>query len=138
MTADGERDPHDGMLQSSVAALLESTRAVTQLVSRTSSAGARAVWPTSIVEPVNHLLRSLRRMIEQAPHLTDEIDVLMGELQAKRLSIQAVTAELIVLDHQLEILEKTLSPVQTWSTQLTALQHSLTHSLDADLVVTGS
>ncbi len=130
MSTDNEHHTRNSRLQSSLDVLLESTRSVTQLVARTGSAGARAVLPDSVLEPVNRMLTSLRAMAEQAPLLTDEIDVLMSELQAKRLSIQAVTAELVVLDQQLEILERTMSPVQSWSTQLKSVQHSLMHALD--------
>lgn len=130
MSTDDDHATRSSRLQSSIDVLVESTRSVTQLVARTGSAGARAVLPTSVLEPVNRMLSSLRSMAEQAPLLTDEIDVLMSELQAKRLSIQAVTAELVVLDQQLEILERTMTPVQGLSTQLKNLQHSLMHALD--------
>ena len=44
--------------------------------------------------------------------------------------IQAITAELEVLDDQLEVLERSLVPLQAWSAQWTKVQHTLLHSLD--------
>lgn len=129
MSVKDEHDPHSGIVHPAIALLVESTRAVEQLATRTTQAGARVLLPSSVAEPANHMLTSLRTMVEQGPHLTDEIDVLMRELHAKRLSIRAVVAELTALDQQLEILEKSLAPVQAWSTQFSAIQRSLTHSL---------
>lgn len=74
------------------------------------------------------MLVSLKSVVEQFPHVTDEIDVLMSELGAKRLSVQALTAELDVLDHQLEILQGTLAPIQAWSEQWSQMQRSLRHT----------
>lgn len=47
------------------------------------------------------------------------------EIHAKRLTIQAMTAELTVLDAQLEVLERVLAPVEAWSEQLDALRNAL-------------
>lgn len=122
-----ERDLRTAMLPPTIALLTQSTRSVALLAARTGRAGARVILPGSVAEPVNRMLSSLRSTVEHAPHLSDEIDVLMDELAARRLSIQAVTAELSALDEQLSILERTLTPVQTWSAQLLAVQHSLLH-----------
>jgi hypothetical protein len=76
------------------------------------------------------MLVSLRSVVEQAPHLGDELDVLVAQLRAKRLTIQAVTAELAALDKQLEVLERTLLPVQAWSAEWERVQRALLSTLD--------
>ena len=130
MTKNDDHEPHHGVLQSTFDVFLNSTRAVTGLMTQAGTVGARAVVPDPVLAQVTRMLTSLRTMAEQAPQITDELDVLVSEIHAKRLSIQALQAELSVLDHQLEILEQTLGPVQAWSAQWNRLQHALLHSLD--------
>ncbi|MEP7089008.1 MAG: hypothetical protein ABI776_02780 [Nocardioidaceae bacterium] len=119
-----------GVLQSAIEVFLDSTRSVTELVTRAGSAGARAVVPDPVLASLDRMLLSLRSVVEQFPHMTDEIDVLVGELNAKRLSVQALTAELDVLDRELEILQGTLAPIQAWSRQWSQMQRSLLHALE--------
>jgi hypothetical protein len=118
------------VLQSAVDVFLSSTRAVTDVLTQAGAAGTRAVVPDPVRGSLTRMLGSMRTMAEQAPQLTDELDVLVNEVHAKRLSIQALQAELSVLDHQLEILEHTLGPVQAWSLQWNRVQHALLHTLD--------
>lgn len=128
-----DEDPRDGqhtLLQPTIDLFVDSTRAVTDLVLRAGNAGARAVVPDPVLASVSGMLLSLKGVAEQFPHLSDEIDVLMGEVDAKRLSIQALTAELAVLDHQLEILQGTLAPVRAWSDRWSQLQRALLHALE--------
>lgn len=122
-----EHDRQHGLLQSTVEMFLDSTRTLAELATRTSSAGVRALVPDPVLVQVNQMLLSLRQVVEQAPQLTDEIDVLLSELHAKRLSIQAMTAELTALDQQLEILERTLAPVEAWNGRWQQLQQTLLH-----------
>lgn len=136
MTHSEDQAAHHGVLQSTFDMFLTSTRAVTDLVTHAGSAGARAVVPDPVLGQVTRMLTALRSMAEQVPQITDELDVLVSEVHAKRLSIQALQAELSALDHQLEILETTLAPVQAWSRQWNRVQHALLHSLDLPLTRT--
>lgn len=129
MTIDDDQDGQHRVLQTTIELFLNSTRSVTELITRAGSAGARAAVPDPVLASVDRMLLSLRSVVEQFPHVTDEIDVLMAELNAKRLSVQALTAELDVLDHQLEILQGTLAPIQAWSGQWSQMQRSLLHAL---------
>ena len=67
----------------------------------------------------------MRRLADQMPPVTAELDVLVHEVHAKRLSIQALQAELAALDQQLEVLERSLVPVQAWSRQWNRLRRAL-------------
>ena len=85
--------------------------------------------PEPVPSTVTRMLSSLRDLAEQAPPLTAELTVLIDEVHAKRLSLQAMQAELATLDHQLEILERSLAPIQAWGRQSNRMQHSLTDTL---------
>jgi hypothetical protein len=124
-----EHDERHGLLQATIDVFLDRTRAVADLV---TSAGGEALGkvPEPVPAAVTRMLSSLRQLAEQAPPLTAELEVLIEEVHAKRLSIQALQAELSALDHQLEVLERALAPVESWSRQWQRLQHSLTDSLN--------
>lgn len=129
MTPNG-KEPGRGAPHSALDVFLDRTRAVIELVTSAGTAGARAVVPDPVLVPVSRMLTSLRTIAEQAPQLTDELDVVVEEVQAKRLSIQALQTELGALDHQLQILEAALVPVQTWSHQWGRVQHALITAFD--------
>jgi hypothetical protein len=117
-----------GLLHSTVDVFLDRTRAVAELV---TGAGGSALGrvPEPIPTAVTRMLASLRQLAEQAPPLTAELDVLVEEVHAKRLSIQALQAELGALDRQLEVLERTLGPMQAWGRQWGRIQHALADTL---------
>jgi hypothetical protein len=73
------------------------------------------------------MLTSLRKMADQMPPITAEIEVVIEEVHAKRLSIQALQAELRALDHQLEVLEGALAPMQAGTRQWERMRRALTH-----------
>ncbi len=116
------------LLHSTVDVFLDRTRAVVDLV---AGAGGTAVGrlPEPVPAAVTRMLSSLRQLAEQAPPLTGELEVLVEEVHAKRLSIQALQAELGALDRQLELLERTLVPIQAWGHQMSRIQHALTETL---------
>jgi hypothetical protein len=124
-----DQDERHGLLQTTIDVFLDRTRAVTELMASAGS-GALGRVPEPVPSTVNRMLVSLRQVAEQAPPLTLELDVLVEEVHAKRLSIQALQAELSALDRQLEVLERALAPVQSWSKHWERLQHSLTESLN--------
>jgi hypothetical protein len=117
------------MLQATIDVFLDRTRAVADLMANLGGEALGRV-PEPVPSAVNRMLSSLRQLAEQAPPFTAELDVLIEEVHAKRLSIQALQAELSALDHQLEVLERTLAPVEAWSRNWHRLQHSLSESLD--------
>ena len=96
-------DERHGLLQATIDVFLDRTRAVTELMERAGS-GALGKVPEPVPSAVTRMLSSLRQLAEQAPPLTAELHVLIEEVHAKRLSIQALQAELSALDHQLEVL----------------------------------
>lgn len=87
------------------------------------SAGAGAV--TAAPVQVKSLLAGVLTLLDQLPSITGELEVLMQEVHAQRLSLQAVQAELEALDSQLAVLEKSLAPVSAWSHQMSRLRASL-------------
>jgi prefoldin subunit 5 len=58
-----------------------------------------------------------------------ELDVVLQEVHAKRLSVQALQAELAALDRQLEVLEQALAPVESWMHQWDRLRAAVAEAL---------
>lgn len=123
--------PSRGLVHATVDAFLDSTRAVVDAVA-TAGEGALGALPSPVPTTVTRMLVSLRRLADQMPPLTAEIDVVVREVHAKRLSIEALQAELATLDEQLEVLERSLRPVVAWSRQWNRLRHALAEALPAD------
>jgi hypothetical protein len=117
-----------GLVHSTIDAFVDSTRAVVEAMASAGS-GALGALPQPVPSTVNRMLTSLRKMADQMPPITAEIEVVIEEVHAKRLSIQALQAELAALDDQLAVLEKSLAPVQAWSRQWNRLRRSLAEAL---------
>lgn len=106
-------------------ALVHATSSLVAWLAHAGEAGARAVVPEAVVSPVEQWVTAMRQFAEGAPTVGEELRILTQEIHAKRLTIQAMTAELTVLDAQLEVLERVLAPVEAWSEQLDALRNAL-------------
>lgn len=126
--ADKSEAQRRGLVKSAMDEFLERTRSVVNLVGSVGS-GALGAIPEPLPATVTRMLGSLQQLIEQAPPFTAELDILLLELHAKRLSVQALQAELSGFDHQLEVLEKSLAPMESWTHQWTRLRESLSETL---------
>lgn len=124
------RQQRKGIVHSATDLFLSSTRALVEQVAQAGGAGAQAVVPESVLSTANRMLASMRTAVESAPQVDVELEIILKEIHAKRLTIQAITAELAVLDDQLEVLERSLAPLQAWSTQWSKVRHTLLHSVD--------
>jgi hypothetical protein len=100
-------DVRHGLVHSAVDAFADSTRTLVELL---AAAGGSTIahLPVPVPDAVGGLLSAMRRLVDQMPPVTEEIDVLVQEVHAKRLSVQALQAELAALDGQLAVLEKSL------------------------------
>lgn len=67
--------------------------------------------PGLVPDTVTQMLLSLQKLVEQVPQLTTEVDVLVEAVHAKRLTLQALQAELAAFDSQLELLGEVAGPV---------------------------
>lgn len=123
-----EKPERHGLLHATVDLFVDRTRA---LVEATTAAGAGALgaMPEPVPATVTGMLTSLRHLVEQVPPLTAEFEVLVQEVHAKRLSIQALQGELAALDAQLEVFERSLAPVEAWARQWNRMRSSLTDAL---------
>lgn len=127
----GQAEPRRyGLLQSAVQEFLERTRAVANLVSSVGG-GALGATPEPVRATVTRMLLSLQQLVEQAPPITAEFDILVQEIHAKRLTVQALQAELSAFDQQLDVLERSLAPLEVWTRQWTQLRDSLRDTLRA-------
>lgn len=120
--------PHSGLLQMALDEFLGRARAVADVVGSIGSGAVDAV-PSLVPETVTRMLLSLQQLVEQVPQLTTELDVLMEGVHAKRLTLQALQAELAAFDSQLELLENSLAPLETWTGQWARLRGSLSETL---------
>lgn len=117
-----------GLLQSAFEEFLQGTRSVANLVGSVGS-GALGAIPEPFPATVARMLTSLQQLIDQAPPFTAELDILLDELHAKRLTVQALQAELSAFDRQLDVLERSLAPLGSWIRQWSQLRQSLTETL---------
>jgi hypothetical protein len=122
-------DSHrNSLLQAAMEEFIQRTRSVASLVGSVGS-GALSAMPEPVPATVTRMLKSLQQLIDQAPPLTEEISVLIEEIHAQRLTLQALQAEMAAFDHQLDVLEKSLAPLETWTHQWARLRQSLTETL---------
>ena len=122
-------DSHqNSLLQAAMEEFIQRTRSVASLVGSVGS-DALAAMPEPVPATVTRMLKSLQHLIDQAPPLTEEVSVLIEEIHAQRLTVQALQAEMAAFDHQLDVLEKSLAPLETWTHQWSRLRQSLTETL---------
>lgn len=113
-------DVKEGLVGPAWDALSGSARGLTRLL---GSAGTGAMSATPA--PVRSLLAGVLTSLDQLPSATGELEVLMAEVHAQRLGLQAMQAELGALDRQLEVLERSLAPLAALSQQIRRLRTSL-------------
>lgn len=114
--AAGAKGPGEQAL-AAAEALLKATRSLAGWVTQTGAAGAQAVVPDALTGTVEHWIGAVQAYADNVPRIGDEFAIVMQELHAKRLTIQAMSAELAVLDAQLEVLERALAPMEAWNDQ---------------------
>jgi hypothetical protein len=125
--ADEGETHRNGLLQSAMDEFVARTGAVANLVGSVGG-GALGALPEPVPATVNRLLKSLQQLAELAPPFIAEFEVLVEELHAQRLTVQALQAELSAFDHQLDVLEKSLAPLESWTHQWARLRQSLTET----------
>jgi hypothetical protein len=123
-----EHAEQHGLVQAAADLVLDRARAVVELVGAAGS-GALGSLPEPVPAAAGRLLASVRDLVDQMPTVTAEVDVVVKELHAKRLSIQALQAELAALDGQLELLERSRAPLEAWSGQWNRIRDSLSDTL---------
>lgn len=72
----------------------------------------------AVITGVNDTLAAVS---EVAPVFSLQLDAVVREVSAQRLSLQALSAELAALDSQLAVLERSLAMVQTWARDVAAI-----------------
>jgi hypothetical protein len=75
--------------------------------------------------PVVRLLKTLDQLLAQVPPIHQELDVIVAELHAQRLSVQSLRAQLDALDTQLELFARSLEPLQSWNQAWERVRDSL-------------
>lgn len=117
------------LVRSAMQELVERTRAVTQQLASVGT-GTRGALPKLVRTAVSPLLAAQQRLVESVPPIPD-LDAQVQQLRAKRLTLQALQAELAAFDQQLEVLEQAIAPVARWAHEWANLRKSLTDLLDS-------
>ena len=89
---------------------------------------ALAAVLAGLPSPVTAAGQQARDALRVLAHVTlpvDEVQVLVEQLHAQRQSLQAVQAQMAALDHQLELLESALAPVEHWVGRLQDLRDAV-------------
>jgi hypothetical protein len=118
-------DLKEGLVGPAWDALSGRARGLTRLLG-SAGTGAGSATPA----PLRSLLGGVLTSLDQLPSATDELEVLVAEVHAQRLSLQAMQAELGALDGQLAVLERSLAPLSTLSHQIRRLRTSLDDLLE--------
>ncbi|MEO6791254.1 MAG: hypothetical protein ABI249_01490 [Ornithinibacter sp.] len=125
---DDHAAPRSGLLQSALDEFLGRAHALADAVGSIGGEAVGAV-PGLLPDTVAKMLLSLQQLVDQVPQLTTEVDVLLEGVHAKRLTLQALQAELAAFDSQLQLLEQSLAPLQAWTDQWSRLRGSLSDTL---------
>jgi hypothetical protein len=125
---DNDETHRYGLLQSAMEEFLQRARALASLASSVGG-GALDALPEPVPATVNRMLKSFQQLSEVAPPLAAEFEVMVEQLHAQRLTVQALQSELSAYDHQLEVLEKSLAPLENWAHQWTRFRQSLAETL---------
>jgi hypothetical protein len=118
------QDRAAGLLRGATEELLERLRTLADL---TRSAGTTTLGalPGQLPGAAGDVLTSLRRLVEQAPPPVAAIELFLEEVKAKRALVQALQAQLASFDSQLDVMQRSLEPLQAWGRQWTAVQEGL-------------
>ena len=114
--------PGLGFLRAASEEVLERTRAVADVLMQT---GQGALGAAPVPRVVADLLSSVTHLVGQVPAPAAQLDLFLQEVTAKRAMVHAMQSQLTSFDSQLEILERSLQPLQEWGRQWTSAQESL-------------
>ncbi len=126
--ADPPRDRRPGLLRGAADELLERLQTLADLT-RSAGASTLSALPGPLPSAATDVLSSLRRLVEQAPPPTVAVDLFLEEVKAKRALVQALQVQLASFETQLDVMERSLTPLQAWGRQWSAVQGGLLDAL---------
>jgi hypothetical protein len=117
-----------GLLRAASEEFFERATAFADAVRR---AGGSAVGelPGPLPGAASDLVRSMRTIVESVPAPTVPLDLLMEEIKAKRAIVRAMQEQLSSFDAQLDVFERSLTPLHEWSRQWEKAQSALLEPL---------
>jgi hypothetical protein len=122
------QDRTSGLLRLATEELLERLRTLADLT-RSAGSSTLGALPGPLPGAAGDVLSSLRRLAEQAPPPTAAIDLFLEEIKAKRALVQALQVQLASFDSQLDVMQRSLEPLQAWGRQWSAVQEGLLDAL---------
>jgi len=121
---DPAQDRAAGLLRAASEELIDRLRALADLT-RSTGAGSLGALPGPLPTVAGDVLASLRSLVEQVPPPAAAIDLFLEEVKAKRALVQALQAQLASFESQLEVMERSLEPLQAWGRQWSAVQDGI-------------
>ena len=123
-------DRRSGLLRSAADELLERLGTLADLT-RTAGSTTLGALPGPVQGAATDVLASLRGLVEQVPPPTAAVELFLEEVKAKRALVQAMQVQLESFDSQLEVMERSLAPLQAWGRHWSAVQGGLAEALHA-------
>lgn len=113
-----------GLLRGATEELLERLRTLAELT-RSAGATTMGALPGPLPGAAGDVLASLRSLVEQAPPPTAAVDLFVEEVKAKKALVQALQVQLASFESQLDVMERSLAPLQAWGRQWSAVQEGI-------------
>lgn len=124
MADDRKLSRESRLLRAALDDFLERARGVAGFVVSTGGDALGAV-PAVLPPAVTGMLSSFQRLADRLPAPTAELDMFVQEIRAKRALVRALQEQLAAFDQQLDVLEKSLEPLQIWTHQWDELRASM-------------
>lgn len=126
---DAERDGRTGNpLRAAFEEFIERTRSAAEEVISAGGSTFGAVAP-AVPGLVTDLLGSLQGLVDEAPAPLAAVELFVEEVKAKRALVQALATQLMSFDRQLEVMERSLAPLQVWAEQWESMRGSVSDRL---------
>jgi hypothetical protein len=104
--------------------VLARLRALAQ-IAVASGDSSRESLAAALSSATSDVFGSVRDLVMQVPTPTVPVDLLIEEIRAKRALVEAMQVQMASFASQLEVLERSLAPLQSWGRQWSSVQDGI-------------
>jgi hypothetical protein len=104
--------------------VLARLRALAQ-IAVASGDSSRESLAAALSSASSDVVGSVRDLVMQVPTPTVPVDLLIEEIRAKRALVEAMQVQMASFASQLEVLERSLAPLQSWGRQWSSVQDGI-------------
>lgn len=108
--------------------LLDRLKALGELT-RSAGNSTLGALPNPVPRAAADVLSSLRGVVDQVPPPTAAVDLFLEEVKAKKALVQALQVQLASFENQLDVMERSLAPLQAWGRQWSSVHEVLLDAL---------